>query len=163
MSKVRASFAYKIYHSLVARIMFYKMISRVITCFIYKIHYLLIVEIMFKTVVCTVMIPVNEKHSKMVVHSQFRSSWILKIRRFVVQWHILYSFNIWVKVVSPIERKYIEGFCMWNVCFGINWLSPNITHLVLMSWSLEGNICSFIKLLTIFCGFVSLLMLINSK
>lgn len=137
MSKVRASFAYKIYHSLVARIMFYKMISRVITCFIYKIHYLLIVEIMFKTVVCTVMIPVNEKHSKMVVHSQFRTSWILKIRRFVVQWHILYSFNIWVKVVSPIERKYIEGFCMWTVCFDINWLFPNITHILLMSWHLS--------------------------
>ncbi len=31
-------------------------------------------------------------------------------------------------------NNYVEGFCMWNVCFNINWISPNITHLVLMSW-----------------------------
>ncbi len=48
--------------------------------------------------------------------------------------HISYPFNIWA-VVSPIKTLiYIEGFCVWNVCFGINWLSSNITNLMLMSW-----------------------------
>ncbi len=31
---------------------------------------------------------------------------------------------------------YIEGFCMWNVHFHINGLSPNISFVILMSWHL---------------------------
>ncbi len=33
-------------------------------------------------------------------------------------------------------NRYIEGFCMWNVHFHINGLSPNITYINLMSWPL---------------------------
>ncbi len=33
-------------------------------------------------------------------------------------------------------NRYIEGFCMWNVHFHINGLSPNITYVILMSWPL---------------------------
>ncbi len=33
-------------------------------------------------------------------------------------------------------NRYIEGFCMWNVHFLINGLSPNITYVILMSWLL---------------------------
>ncbi len=33
-------------------------------------------------------------------------------------------------------NRYIEGFCMWNVYFHINVLSPNITYVILMSWLL---------------------------
>ncbi len=31
-------------------------------------------------------------------------------------------------------NSYFEGFCMWNVHFHINGLSPNITHVILMCW-----------------------------
>ncbi len=48
------------------------------------------------------------------------------------------------KCSSSNWNRYIEGFCMWNVCFDKNWLSPNITNLVLMSWySLTPNILSY--------------------
>ncbi len=33
-------------------------------------------------------------------------------------------------------NRYIEGFCMWNVHFHINGLSPNIVYVILMSWPL---------------------------
>ncbi len=33
-------------------------------------------------------------------------------------------------------NRYIEGFCMWNVHFHINRLSPNIAIVILMSWPL---------------------------
>ncbi len=33
-------------------------------------------------------------------------------------------------------NRYIEGFCMWNVHFHINWLSPNIAYVILTSWPL---------------------------
>ncbi len=31
-------------------------------------------------------------------------------------------------------NMYFEGFCMWNVHFHINGLSPNITYVILMTW-----------------------------
>ncbi len=33
-------------------------------------------------------------------------------------------------------NRYIEGFCIWNVHFHINGLSPNIAYVILMSWPL---------------------------
>ncbi len=33
-------------------------------------------------------------------------------------------------------NRFIEGFCMWNVLFHINGLSPNIACVILMSWPL---------------------------
>ncbi len=36
-------------------------------------------------------------------------------------------------------NRYIEGFCMCNVHFHINGLSPNITYVILMSWPLMAN------------------------
>ncbi len=33
-------------------------------------------------------------------------------------------------------NRYIEGFCIWNVHFHINRLSPNIAYFILMSWPL---------------------------
>ncbi len=33
-------------------------------------------------------------------------------------------------------NRNIEGFCMWNVHFHINGLSPNIAYVILMSWPL---------------------------
>ncbi len=35
-------------------------------------------------------------------------------------------------------NRYIEGFCVWNVHFHINGLSPNIAYVILMSWPLMG-------------------------
>ncbi len=33
-------------------------------------------------------------------------------------------------------NRYIEGFCIWNMHFQINGLSPNIAYVILMSWPL---------------------------
>ncbi len=33
-------------------------------------------------------------------------------------------------------NRYIEGFCMWNVHFHINELSPNIAYAISLSWPL---------------------------
>ncbi len=71
-------------------------------------------------------------------------------------------------VIILVQLKHIEGFCMWTMCFDINWLLPNITHLVLKIWSLlflkELYIFSFIKLLSIFfLVFMPFLPVINSK
>ncbi len=58
-------------------------------------------------------------------------------------------------------NRYInKGFWMWNVHFRINGLSPNIAY----ELTFNGNLFSFIKLLTIFCAdFILYLMVINSK
>ncbi len=61
------------------------------------------------------------------------------------------------KQVQQVKlKRSTPGFILQNVCFDINWLSPNIILL--------GNKFLFIKLLTIFCAvFMSLLMVSISK
>ncbi len=60
-------------------------------------------------------------------------------------------------------NRYIEGFCMWNLHFHINGLSPNIVC-YLNELTFNGNLFSFIELLTIFCAvFISYLMVMNDK
>ncbi len=47
-------------------------------------------------------------------------------------------------------NRCVDWFTMLNVCFDLNWLSSNITHLVLMNWvelTLRENIFTLIKLL----------------
>ncbi len=70
--------------------------------------------------------------------------------------------------------NYIEGFCMWNVCFDINGLSINITNLLLISWHFRKNIPKYYQyylnrltfkenMFSVFCAdFLTLSMVINS-
>ncbi len=48
-------------------------------------------------------------------------------------------------------NRYIEGFCMWNVHFHINRLSPNIAYVILMSWPLMA-IYFLLLNYWLFCG-----------
>ncbi len=59
-------------------------------------------------------------------------------------------FNISASLVCPIKTGKLKDFYV-ICCFDINWLSPNITHLVLMSWPLKEIYLHFFQLLTIFC------------
>ncbi len=45
-------------------------------------------------------------------------------------WNLAY----WILDSLLYWNRYIEGFCMWNVHFHINGLSPNIAYVILMSW-----------------------------
>ncbi len=68
------------------------------------------------------------KQAKIEVHNQYLKSCILKIGWDITHTHLTYTSN-W--------NKHIERFCMWNVCFDINWSSLYINQLVLMSWPLR--------------------------
>ncbi len=62
-------------------------------------------------------------------------------------------------------NRYIEGFCIWNMHFYINGLSPNIVYVIFMSWLLMAIYFLLLNYwLFIFCAvFISYLMVINSK
>ncbi len=51
---------------------------------------------------------------------------------------ISYQFKIWANAACLIETGILEDlFCEINMCFDINSLSSNITHIVLISWPLS--------------------------
>ncbi len=52
----------------------------------------------------------------------------------LLYWDISHTIFHMSKCSKSNWNKYTECFCKWNVSFDINWLSPNITHLVLISW-----------------------------
>ncbi len=60
------------------------------------------------------------------MHSQYPKSCILKIEQFIVLTHMNKCRNILIRNIEVFYMKYVY--------FDINWLFPNITHLVLMTW-----------------------------
>ncbi len=60
-----------------------------------------------------------------------------------IEYRIVCCIETYLKHIYHINKcskcnwnRYIEGFCMWNVHFRINGLSPNIAYVILMSWHL---------------------------
>ncbi len=108
-------------------------------------------------------IPPDQNKSYLQYHSAFMKPCILKIREFVVLRHLSYSLNIWARVGNQNEIGMLIGFIMWNMCLDINWLSSNITHLVLMSWSWR-EMCVFDYIIAYFVlRFHLILMGLKSK
>ncbi len=63
---------------------------------------------------------------------------ILHIQYWVVcciETHLIHIYHM-SKCSKCNWNRYIEGFCMWNVNFNINGLSPNIAYVILMNWLL---------------------------
>ncbi len=52
-----------------------------------------------------------------------------------IETYLIYIYNM-NKCTKCNWNRYIEGFCTWNVHFHINGLSPNITNVISMSWTL---------------------------
>ncbi len=69
-------------------------------------------------------------------HNPFLKSCILQIWQIVLLRLISYPFRIWGSVPSQIETGMFKDL-LCEMCFDINWLSPNITPFVLMSWPLR--------------------------
>ncbi len=68
-------------------------------------------------------------------------------------WNLVYWYLIHIFHMSKCNwNRYIVGFCMWNVHFHINGLSPNIAYVIVMSWPLMAICFLLIELLTIFCA-----------
>ncbi len=112
---------------------------------------------------CMVRIPVDKNSPK------WRSTAISEILQ--IEYRIVCCIETYLIHIYHMSKcskcslnRYIEGFCMWNVHFHINGLSPNMAYVIIMSWPLMAIYISFIELSTIFCAvFISYLMVINSK
>ncbi len=94
---------------------------------------------------------------------------ILHIEYWIVCCIVVLTYLIHIYHMSKCSKcdwkRYIEGFCMWNVHFHINGLSPNIIYVILMSWPLMAIYFLLLNYwLFFFCAvFISYLMVINSK
>ncbi len=78
-------------------------------------------------------------------------------------WDISYPFNIWARVVSPIETGILKDF-VYQCLFWHKFVIPKYHAYCLNDLTVKGNILSFIKLLAIFCADVmSPVVVINSK
>ncbi len=88
-----------------------------------------------------------------------------------IEYQIVYCIEIYLIHIYHMSKcskcnwnRYIEGFFMWNVYFHINGLSQKYRVCYLNELTFNGNLFSFIELLTIFCAvFLLYLMVINSN
>ncbi len=91
-----------------------------------------------------------------VLHIEYRIVWLLR--------HIFIHIYHMSKCSKYNWNSYIEGFCMWNVHFLHKWILPKYCLCYRNELTFNGNLFSFIELLTIFCSvFISYLIVINSK
>ncbi len=75
----------------------------------------------------------------------------------LLYWDISHTHVSYDQVYKCNWNRYIEQFCKRNVHFHINDLSPNIAYrCYLNKLTFNGNLFSFIQLLTIFCTVVIL-------